>query len=276
MTARIGWASVHLLRGLTLGIGAAAPIGPVNVEMARRTLRFGFMAGAALGVGAVSVDVTYALLSSLSLGEAARLPAVRWPIGIAGFVLLVYMGAGSLRSMRGHLDDDALGFAATRSSPTGETLARAADAVDAQEGLTGEKVRNAGGDEDVRGARAATPTPSRGDLSCDALGLTRQSAARSYRAGVLMTLLNPMTLVFWFIELPSQGDIIKDSTPDLPMICAGVFIGTLAWVIVFCGLLGFLGRWRRNWWLAAADGIGGAMLLILAFAGLWHLLATPL
>jgi hypothetical protein len=28
--------------------------------------------------------------------------------------------------------------------------------------------------------------------------------------------------------------------------------------------------------MAAADGLGGVMLLALAFVGLWHLIATPL
>ena len=31
--------------GILLGLGAAAPIGPVNLEIARRAMRFGFWAG---------------------------------------------------------------------------------------------------------------------------------------------------------------------------------------------------------------------------------------
>ncbi|HEY2589318.1 MAG TPA: hypothetical protein VGI81_26470, partial [Tepidisphaeraceae bacterium] len=63
-------ASIRLIgRGIALGIGAAVPIGPVNVEIARRTFRGGFPAGFALGCGAVTVDVSYAILSSLSLKD---------------------------------------------------------------------------------------------------------------------------------------------------------------------------------------------------------------
>ena len=39
-----------LWKGITLGLGAAAPIGPVNVEIARRAIRGGFWAGFLLGV----------------------------------------------------------------------------------------------------------------------------------------------------------------------------------------------------------------------------------
>ncbi|HWE01676.1 MAG TPA: LysE family translocator [Tepidisphaeraceae bacterium] len=203
--------------GLTLGLGAAAPIGPVNVEMARRTLLGGFRAGFALGCGAVTVDVTYALLSSVSLGQWVVHSAAKTPIALAGFLFLVYLGVQALRSAPGHLKSDPL----SGGRPIG-------------------------------------------------------SAAGAYATGLFMTLLNPITLVFWFVELPTQGALTQDSRYDLPMICAGVFIGTLGWVIAFSGFLGFLGRRRRNWYLAAADGLGGVMLLTLAIVGLWHLFHTSL
>jgi L-lysine exporter family protein LysE/ArgO len=203
--------------GLTLGLGAAAPIGPVNIEMARRTLLGGFRAGFALGCGAVTVDVTYALLSSLSLGRWVAHSALKTPIALAGFSFLVYLAVQALRSAPNHLRSDPLS--------------------------SGRPIASAGG---------------------------------AYATGILMTLLNPITLVFWFVELPTQGTLTQDSRYDLPMICAGVFIGTLGWVIAFSGLLGILGKRRRNWHLAAADGLGGVMLLALAVLGLWHLWHTSL
>ena len=187
------------------------------MEIARRTLRSGFWYGFALGCGAVTVDVSYALLSSLSLGRWATQHWVRWPLALGGFVFLLYLGAQSLRSAAAHLKADPL---------------------------------------------SAVPVDDAG--------------GRSYRTGVLMTLLNPITLVFWFVELPSQGAIMQDPRRDMPMICAGVFLGTLGWVVVFSGFLACLGRWRKNWWLAAADGLGGIMLLSLAILGLWHVLRQTL
>jgi threonine/homoserine/homoserine lactone efflux protein len=198
-----------------LGLAAALPIGPVNVEIARRTLRGGFLAGFALGCGAVTVDMTYALLSGLSLAPLVQKPAIQWTVGIGGFVLLIYLGVQSLRSANKHRASDPL---------LEETTASA-----------------------------------------------RKVVGGGYRTGVLMTLLNPITLIFWFVEVPAQSAITQGTARDVPMMGTGVFIGTISWVIAFCGFLSVLGKWRQRWWLVAADRIGGIMLIALAIYGLWHL-----
>jgi L-lysine exporter family protein LysE/ArgO len=204
-----------LRRGILLGLGAAAPIGPVNVEIARRTLRGGFRPGFALGCGAVTVDVFYAALSSVSLREVINRPAVQRPVGIAAILILFYLAflcfRGAIRTWR------------TRTDPLAPLSTPPARAV--------------------RGA---------------------------YLTGFFMTLLNPMTLVFWFVAVPGVvGSVTHDPRRDLPLIGAGVFIGTLGWVVTFAGLLALVGRWRRNSWLAAADALGGVTLLCFALASLW-------
>jgi len=199
--------------GVLLGLGAAVPIGPVNVEIARRALRGGFWAGFALGCGAVTIDVTYAILTSLFFHAVIDKPAIQLGVGIPGVLLLGFLGIMSLRAAMQHLHRDPL-----------ET----------------------------------TPRPG--------------SAHAAYLTGLLMTLLNPMTLGFWFVAVPARvASITEDPRRQLPMICAGVFIGTLGWVIVFSGVLAWAGRFRRNWWLALADGIGGLVLLGFAVLAAWHL-----
>ena len=89
-----------ILRGMLLGIGAAAPIGPVNVEIARRTLRGGFSAGFALGFGAVTVDVGYAILVSLSLRNIVIQPAILTTVSILGAALLTFLGISCLRQAK--------------------------------------------------------------------------------------------------------------------------------------------------------------------------------
>jgi L-lysine exporter family protein LysE/ArgO len=79
-------------KGVLLGLGAAAPIGPVNVEIARRSLRGGFRAGFLLGCGAVTVDVTYAILTSLGVRPFLARPRVMAALGIAGAAVLAYLG----------------------------------------------------------------------------------------------------------------------------------------------------------------------------------------
>jgi threonine/homoserine/homoserine lactone efflux protein len=94
-----------ILKGVLIGLGAAAPIGPVNVELARRTLRGGYAAGVALGAGAVSVDVAYALLTTLSVGRFLNRPAVATTLAIGSILILSYLGAMCLRgAMRGGPD----------------------------------------------------------------------------------------------------------------------------------------------------------------------------
>src|SRR5580765_7354092 len=97
-----------LARGCLLGIGAAAPIGPVNVEIARRTLRDGFRAGFALGCGAVTIDVTYALITSLGIAKLAEHPRFYWPLQICGAILLAYLGIMSARDAIRAVRTDAL------------------------------------------------------------------------------------------------------------------------------------------------------------------------
>jgi len=98
------------------------------------------------------------------------------------------------------------------------------------------------------------------------------SFRNAYLTGVLLTLVNPLTLAFWFVAVPGTlGPITDAPRRDLPMICAGVFVGTLGWVMLFSGVLALAGRWRRAWWPALADAIGGVTLLGFAAATLWRL-----
>src|SRR6478609_1911442 len=94
----------QLVKGMLLGVGAAAPIGPVNVEIARRTLKAGFRAGFALGCGAVTVDVTYAILSSLGVAQLVHHPIFYRSIQILGASLLTILGVmswiGAVRAAR--------------------------------------------------------------------------------------------------------------------------------------------------------------------------------
>jgi L-lysine exporter family protein LysE/ArgO len=200
-----------LAQGILCGLGAAMPIGPVNVEIARRTLRRGFWAGFALGCGAVTVDVSYALLYSVGLAGYIQHPAFYWPITIAGIGVLGWLGIMSLRSA----------------------------------------------------ARAMRP-----ELLSDAPAVSLHSG---YVTGLLMTATNPLTIVFWFTTLPAlAGTITVQPRRDMPIICFGVMVGALGWVIAFAGLLSLAGRFRRPWWMAAADVVGGVMLLALAGAAIFR------
>lgn len=202
-------------KGVLLGLGAAVPIGPVNVQIARNALRRGFLAGFALGCGAVTVDVLYAVLTTVGVQRLVRdAAAVEWTLRAGGISLLTYLAVGCFR---------------------GEREAWRADPVTTR-------------------AAPATIAPA--------------GSRRAYMTGVLMTLLNPMTLAFWFVAVPALAGPAALGGGELPLVCAGVFVGTISWVVFFAGVLALAGRFRRNWWLAAADAAGGAALLVFAAAAL--------
>ncbi len=209
--------TILLLNGIAFGLGAAVPIGPINVEIARRSLRGGFLAGAALGAGAVTVDVGYTILYALGVARFTDHPMVYWPLAICGVGLLALMGLMSLRGARVAGRDHLL-------------------------------------------------DPS-----------DRPSIHGGYLTGVLMTATNPMTLAFWFTVLPAVvGRMTDRPRQDLPIICMGVFLGAFGWALAFSGLLSWAGRFRKPWWLTAADEVGGVMLLGLAGVALLRALHGPL
>jgi L-lysine exporter family protein LysE/ArgO len=220
----VATATALFAQGVALGLGAAVPIGPVNVQIARHVLRGGFVSGFALGCGAVSVDVFYAVTAGEGVRRLALSDALQAALGAAGATLLAYLGVMCLRGER----------EAWRSDPIGA-------AVPTDAGAT------AGGAA-VRGATVGRP----------------------YIAGLLMTLLNPMTLAFWFVAVPATAGPAGAGSEGrgLLIVCAGVFVGTISWVVCFAGVLALAGRYRRNWWLAAADAAGGAAILVFAAVAL--------
>lgn len=82
--------------GLLVGLGAAVPIGPCNIEIMRRTLSFGARYGMAFGMGACFADISYYILAICGL---AVLPVkeILIPVGILGIFLLFWFALQSLR-----------------------------------------------------------------------------------------------------------------------------------------------------------------------------------
>lgn len=207
-----------LVNGVLLGLGAAAPIGPVNVEIARRTLRFGRSAGFALGCGAVTVDVAYAMVTSLTFLPVLRYPKVTAAMSVLAAIFLAYLGILCLKSAWG-------GHAPVE-------------------------------------AEARREVASGGGWS-------------HYRTGLLMTALNPMTLIFWFVAVPGAAGA-GAAGGGLWAVALGVFAGAFAWVCCFTWLIGHLRRFGGQRWLAWVDFAGGLTLLAFAGRAIWRLITSPL
>jgi threonine/homoserine/homoserine lactone efflux protein len=232
-------------QGIIIGLGAAVPIGQVNVMIARRTLRGGFWPGFAVGAGASTIDVMYALLSALGFGAVLANPRVSRVLGFVAVVVLVYLGMQCLRA----------GFAVKNRHTVTEPSGSAAGSwTSSEQSNHQEKNRRQG--RPAPSVLAYESTPPMVDDGSDKI-----TGHAGYVTGLAMTVFNPMTIAFWFLVLP--GTAAASDTSLLPM-AGGVFVGTMSWVIFFAGTLSVVRRFNTGAWMRIADIAGG--LTLLAFA----------
>jgi len=114
-----------VLEGTSVSVALAAPIGPINVEIVRRGLFGGFRHGWLVGLGAVTVDTLYCLLVVTGLAPVADSAALRAPLFLAGAVVLLYLGAASLRAARRETVAETRSASPRRSFVTGMLMAAA-------------------------------------------------------------------------------------------------------------------------------------------------------
>jgi len=89
-----------IIRNIILGISLAAPIGPVNIEVIRRGLNFGFFPAFLLSIGAASADTTYLLLIYFGLSSFIKVPIIKTLIWIFGGFVLIYLGYQSIKNFK--------------------------------------------------------------------------------------------------------------------------------------------------------------------------------
>jgi putative LysE/RhtB family amino acid efflux pump len=87
-----------LWTGIALGFVVAAQIGPIWLLCARTTLRVGAASGFGIGAGAAAVDLAYAALGAAGVAPFLAVPALRAGLGVAGALVLVVLGARTLRT----------------------------------------------------------------------------------------------------------------------------------------------------------------------------------
>jgi threonine/homoserine/homoserine lactone efflux protein len=81
------------LRGLAIGFGIAAPVGPIGILCIRRTLADGRAVGFAAGLGAATADALYGAVAAfgLTLVSSALIGQRVWLQAVGG-VFLCYLG----------------------------------------------------------------------------------------------------------------------------------------------------------------------------------------
>jgi putative LysE/RhtB family amino acid efflux pump len=87
-----------LLIGFGLGASVAAQLGPLSLLIIRSTLRSGLRIGLALGAGVAVIDTAYAAAGAAGAAGVLSIEPLRLAAGIAGAVVLVYLGVKTLWS----------------------------------------------------------------------------------------------------------------------------------------------------------------------------------
>jgi threonine/homoserine/homoserine lactone efflux protein len=118
------------MAGLVLGAFVAAQVGPVSLLCVRTSTRAGFRPGAAVGLGAATVDALYALCGVAGAAALVQIGSVQLVLGLAGAVVLAVMGWRTLQTAwrlrnGGETDDEVTiptaafrtGVVATASNP---------------------------------------------------------------------------------------------------------------------------------------------------------------
>ncbi|ADV45498.1 LysE family translocator [Nitratifractor salsuginis] len=78
------------LEGFLLGLGAAVPLGPINVLIMSSALRH-YGSAVTLGAGAMSADISYLVLILFGLFHFMENPAITLAMGLAGSGFLLYL-----------------------------------------------------------------------------------------------------------------------------------------------------------------------------------------
>lgn len=85
-----------LFMGILLGLGAAVPIGPINLEIIRRNLSYGVVTGLVFGLGACCADLIYLVLLSYGWLSIFAKPEILAITGSIGALILLYFAYGAL------------------------------------------------------------------------------------------------------------------------------------------------------------------------------------
>ncbi|GEM_PF-3285836 len=241
-----------LQKAYATGWLVAAPIGPVNLEIIRRSLRYRLLAGFLVGCGACCVDATYLFLFSAGMVEILRLPFVRALAFLLGGGFLAWLGILALL--------DARKFA--RQIPNSKSVDRgqiARTPLPQTAGANPEKAPKNPKESDAR----ENPEGRAGGAPAQ----TRSPLLKCYLVGIGMTATNPMTIAFWsalslgFANL-NLGHRLAAS--------ASVLAGAMSWILLLMTMLAFVRRWVGPRLFAIVNLAGGAVVLYFGMRFLWQ------
>lgn len=90
--------------GVAVGAAYCAPVGPVNLEIVRRGLSIGFLAGFLVALGAVIGDAFWAAVGILGSSFLTDSIPLRVGIGVLGVGILLFVAFNAFRASRQNTD----------------------------------------------------------------------------------------------------------------------------------------------------------------------------
>lgn len=109
------------------------------------------------------------------------------------------------------------------------------------------------------------------EMTADSPGI--KNAIRSFMVTLLLTLSNPMTIVFFIGVFTASGVAGSQSGLDIPLMVGGVFIGSAGWWIGLTGAIALLRRNMTQSWmkrLSLFNKMSGLVMLAFGLYGLYH------
>lgn len=82
---------------IILGLSIAAPIGPINIEIIKRGLLYGFWAAFLVGAGGISSDLALMALMFFGLSNIMTIVWVKISLTLLGCYILIHSGWNNLR-----------------------------------------------------------------------------------------------------------------------------------------------------------------------------------
>ncbi|MEL7069484.1 MAG: LysE family transporter [Cyanobacteria bacterium J06581_3] len=233
------------MKGLLLGIGIAAPVGPIGLLCIRRTLTQGRWIGWLSGCGAATADACYGAVAAFGLSAITnQFTANSFALQLVGGLFLCYLGAKAFFAKpQSH-------SSTPNSSPT----------------------------------NASTDSPNRDTTPLHRRPLHRNtttSATRfkgllpAYTTTFALTLANPATIAS-FIGIFSGLGITQSDYRQSVTLVSGVFSGSLLWWLVLVSGVAYLGSRLTPEHLDRFNWVSGKIFGVVFIAfGMVALFALP-
>lgn len=88
-----------VLAGIALGLSLGVPPGPVNAAIAAESARRSWVSGVLIGLGAMTADLTYLVLTVIGVAVLLTGSLARNLISVAGGLILLYFAFSTLKSL---------------------------------------------------------------------------------------------------------------------------------------------------------------------------------